>query len=91
MDEIKKYLSGGDLRSIAGVEQLIPLIKTQKEFAERLKVSQAQVSRDEKNEYHGITVEKAQRILETFGIRFEAEIEEPISAPREDDDHLMYA
>jgi hypothetical protein len=34
MPEIIKYLKGGDLRSIAGVDQLIPLIKTQKEFDE---------------------------------------------------------
>lgn len=32
MNDIKKYLQGGDLRSIADVEQLIPLIKTQKDF-----------------------------------------------------------
>jgi len=31
---LKKYLQGGDLRSIAGVEQLVPLIKTQKDFDE---------------------------------------------------------
>jgi len=32
--DIKKYLKGGDIRSIAGVEQLVPLIKTQKDFDE---------------------------------------------------------
>ncbi len=34
MDDLKKYLKGGDLRSIADVDKLIPLIKTQKEFDE---------------------------------------------------------
>jgi len=34
-----------------------------------LGVSEAQVSKDERNEYHGITVEKAQRILEALGIK----------------------
>jgi transcriptional regulator with XRE-family HTH domain len=52
---------------------------SQKDFAEELDVSEAQVSRDEINEYHGITMEKAQRILETFNVRFNAEIDEPIS------------
>ncbi len=40
---------------------------SQRELAERLGVSEAQVSRDERNEYHGITVERAQRILDTLG------------------------
>ncbi|REL37738.1 hypothetical protein DYD21_08120 [Rhodohalobacter sp. SW132] len=34
MEEFIKYLQGGDLRSIADVEQLIPLIKNQKNFDE---------------------------------------------------------
>jgi DNA-directed RNA polymerase specialized sigma subunit len=40
---------------------------TQQELAARLGVSQAQVSRDERNEYHGITVERAQLILDRLG------------------------
>lgn len=40
---------------------------TQQELAERLGVSPAQVSRDERNEYHGITVERAQLILDRLG------------------------
>lgn len=43
----------------------------QKELAEALAVSEAQVSRDERNEYYGITVERAQRILETIGLEFQ--------------------
>ena len=48
---------------------------TQKELAEKLGVSEAQVSRDERNEYHGITVDRAQRILDAMGetLRFEVE------------------
>lgn len=52
---------------------------TQAELAERLEVSAAQISRDETNDYYGITIAKAQKILETLGARFEAEIENPIS------------
>ncbi|HXT36382.1 MAG TPA: helix-turn-helix transcriptional regulator [Chloroflexota bacterium] len=40
---------------------------SQRELADRLGVAEAQVSRDERNEYHGITVERAQRIFETLG------------------------
>jgi len=32
MKDLKGYLQGGDLRSIADVDQLIPLIETQKDF-----------------------------------------------------------
>lgn len=55
----------------------IALGMTQRELAERLSVSEAQVSRDERHEYYGITIERAQRILEAFGTRFRMEIEEP--------------
>ena len=41
---------------------------SQKELAELLGVSEAQVSRDERNEYHGITVERAQHILQTMEV-----------------------
>ncbi len=48
---------------------------SQRELAERLGVSEAQVSRDERNEYHGITVDRAQRVLDAMGetLRFEVE------------------
>lgn len=69
----------------------IYLGKSQKEFAEVLGVSEAQVSRDENNEYHGITVEKANRILETFNVRFKAEIDEPISKTRKNNDPALFA
>ena len=40
---------------------------TQRQLAERLGVNEAQVSKDEKNEYHGISVERAQRIVDALG------------------------
>src|SRR4029079_10758009 len=40
---------------------------TQRELAERLGISESLVPRDERNEYHGITVERAQRILDALG------------------------
>ncbi len=49
---------------------------TQQELAERLGVSAAQVSRDERNEYHGVTVERAQLILDRLGERLTARLDE---------------
>jgi ribosome-binding protein aMBF1 (putative translation factor) len=49
---------------------------SQRELAERLGVSETQVSRDERNEYHGITVERAQRILECLGETVKLHLEE---------------
>ena len=51
---------------------------TQRELAERLGVSEAQISRDERNEYHGITLERAQRILDALRARIEVRLEEPV-------------
>lgn len=62
---------------------------TQSELADRLGVSQAQVSRDENNEYHGISVEKAQRIFEVFNTRIRMEIEDPVSF--DEDTEYVYA
>lgn len=39
---------------------------TQRQLAERLGVNEAQVSKDEKNEYHGVSVERAQRIIDAL-------------------------
>jgi len=49
---------------------------TQQELADRLGVSATQVSRDERNEYHGITVERAQLILDRLGERLTARLDE---------------
>ena len=49
---------------------------TQQGLAERLGVSAAQVSRDERNDYHGITVERAQLILDRLGEKLTARLDE---------------
>jgi len=49
---------------------------TQQELAERVGVSAAQVSRDERNEYHGIMVERAQLILDCLGERLTTRLDE---------------
>jgi DNA-binding XRE family transcriptional regulator len=52
----------------------------QRQLAERLQVSESMVSRDERNEYHGITVERAQRIFDALRARVHLEVE---GAPEE--------
>src|SRR6266542_1513340 len=39
---------------------------TQRQLAERLGINEAQVSKDERNEYHGISVERAQRVIDAL-------------------------
>ena len=53
---------------------------TQRELAERLGVNETMVSRDERNEYHGITVERAMRVLDALGARLTTRVE-PLDAP----------
>ena len=62
-----------DLHNFEGLERLLVALRiakglTQRELAERLGVHESQVSRDERNEYHGVTLERARRILEAMGV-----------------------
>jgi DNA-binding Xre family transcriptional regulator len=43
----------------------------QRELAERLGVKESAVSRDERHEYHGVSMEKAERILKILGCRLD--------------------
>jgi DNA-directed RNA polymerase specialized sigma subunit len=61
------------LYNFEGLERLLVALRiakglTQRELAQRLGVHESQVSRDERNEYHGITLERARRILEAIGV-----------------------
>ncbi len=47
---------------------------TQKELSLRLGVSEAQVSRDENNEYHNVSPAKAQRVLEALNGKVEIRV-----------------
>jgi len=58
-DEIENFNGIGRLLIALRIAQGV----TQRELAERLEVHESQVSRDERNEYHGVTLERANRIL----------------------------
>ena len=65
-------------RALAGAR--IALGLTQRELAKRLNVDESQISRDERNDYHGITVERASRILDAMGIETTTELHLAVSA-----------
>lgn len=48
---------------------------TQRELADKLGVHETQVSRDERNEYHGITVNRAALILDALGARLTSHVD----------------
>jgi hypothetical protein len=62
----------GPLRNLTQIGRLLIGLRianglSQRELSERLCVSEAQVSRDERNKYHGVTMERAQRVLDALG------------------------
>src|SRR5258706_8372539 len=53
---------------------------SQRELAKRLNVHESQVSRDERNEYFGITLDRAIKILDALDVRLHTKVE--IEPPR---------
>jgi DNA-directed RNA polymerase specialized sigma subunit len=79
----------GELTNLHGLGRMLVALRialgfTQRELAERLSVHESQVSRDERNEYHGITVERVSRILDALGVELTSRFDEPVRsrAPR---------
>ena len=85
VEEVESYqrLRRGEfheLDNLAGLGRLLIGLRiarglTQRQLAERLDVSETQVSRDERNEYHGITVDRATRILTALHARLTTRVE----------------
>ena len=48
---------------------------SQREVAKRLDVHESQVSRDERNEYFGITLERAIKVLDALNVRLRTKVE----------------
>jgi DNA-directed RNA polymerase specialized sigma subunit len=70
----------GKLINLQGIGRLLIALRiyrglTQRELAAKLEIHESQVSRDERNEYHGITVGRATRILEILGARVSSTVE----------------
>jgi DNA-binding XRE family transcriptional regulator len=63
-----------ELENLRGLGQMLISLRiaqgiSQRDLAKRLGVHESQVSRDERNEYFGITLERAIRILDTYFTR----------------------
>lgn len=79
-----------EIRNLRGIGHLLISLRiargmSQRELAAKLEVNESQVSRDERNEYHGITLERAARILDVLGVELRTTVEvrnspEPVAA-----------
>src|SRR5450432_1915930 len=73
-----------DLENLRGLGHLLISVRiaqgiSQRELARRLGVHESQVSRDERNEYFGITLERDVRILDALNVRLHTKVEiEPL-------------
>jgi DNA-binding Xre family transcriptional regulator len=69
-----------DLHNFDGVSELLIGLRiarglSQRDLADRLGVHETQVSRDERNEYHGITVERLKKILEALEVEMVTKVD----------------
>jgi DNA-binding Xre family transcriptional regulator len=60
-----------EVQNLRGIGHMLISIRiatgiSQRELAEKLGVNESQVSRDERNEYHGITLDRAAKIMEAL-------------------------
>ena len=72
----------GEVHNLRGVGQLLIALRisrglSQRELAARLGVHESQVSRDERNEYHAVTLDRASRILDALGVDLRSVVESP--------------
>jgi len=73
----------GELFNLHGLGHMLVALRiarglTQRELAGRLGVHESQVSRDERNEYHGVTVDRASRVLDAMGVQLRSFFEQPV-------------
>lgn len=74
-----------ELRNFEGLGRLLIALRiarglSQRELAQRLGVHESQVSRDERNEYHGVTMDRANRILECLGVELRSVVQNLVVA-----------
>src|SRR6202161_3906084 len=73
-----------DLENLRGLGHLLISLRiaqglSQRELAKRLGVHESQVSRDERNEYFGMTLERAMKVLDVLNVRLRTKVEiEPL-------------
>lgn len=74
-----------EVRNLRGLGHLLISLRiargmSQRELATKLGVNESQVSRDERNEYHGITLDRATRIIDVLGVELKTTVELPHAA-----------
>jgi transcriptional regulator with XRE-family HTH domain len=84
-EEVESYerLKRGEfdaLENLRGLGHLLISVRiaqgiSQRELARRLDVHESQISRDERNEYFGITLERAIKILDALNVRLHTKVE----------------
>jgi len=75
-----------DLDNLRGLGHLLISLRiarglSQRELAKKLNVHESQISRDERNEYYGITLERAIKLLDALNVKLHTQVE--IEAPQE--------
>ncbi|TCS96820.1 helix-turn-helix protein [Hazenella coriacea] len=78
IEEYERYQKGdfSNISHAAGIGRLLVALRiykrcTQSELAKRLGVSQAQVSKDERNEYHNVSHNKMLQVLQALEMDFQ--------------------
>ena len=84
-DEVESYerlkrQEFDELDNLRGLGHLLIALRiaqgiSQRELARRLGVHESQVSRDERNEYFGITLERAVKVLDALNVRLRTKVE----------------
>jgi transcriptional regulator with XRE-family HTH domain len=69
-----------EIRNLQGLGNLLVGLRiakgvSQRDLATRLGIHESQVSRDERNEYRSITIERAARILASLGVEARTRVE----------------
>lgn len=87
-EEVESYerLKRGDiaeLTNLHGIGHTLIALRiargiTQRELASRLGVHESQVSRDERNEYHNVTVSRASRVLDALDVKMRSIFEQTL-------------
>lgn len=75
-DELENFRGFGTLLISLRIAKGI----SQRELSKRLNVHESQVSRDERNEYLGITLERAMKVLDALNVRLHTKVE--VEPPR---------
>lgn len=76
----------GETHNLRGIGRLLIGLRiaqglSQRELAQRLGVNESQVSRDERNEYHGVTLERAAKTLDALHAELRTTVESAGTQP----------